>query len=465
MPTAYTPKFVYRHTWLPLLLLFLYYNANLRPIPSGDSLPTVTGAMSLWLDGSFAVDRFASFLKPFAGYFRQEGGRLYGSYPRAQVVVAAPFYAPLLLVPGVRGWDPATLVAAGRVVEKIAASAIAVFCVWIFYRLALLVMEPPVAWWMAAVLGMATPMASTIAQALWSHTLALPFLLGATWCGLRSGMDGMPSARSLRLVAGAAILGGVAYMVRPTEGLFFAGMGLALLVLRRRGSHVLVFAATGFAMIALGQWINPGTQGVSNGAASWSAQVLPVGLQGVLVSPGRGLFVYTPVLLLLAPALWLIRRGISCNETLREAALLAGIFGGGMVFVVASWYGWAGGYCYGPRLLSTTVPFLLLATAPVWPWLPRKRPALYAATALVIAGMFIHYVGVYHYPRGHWDSSPVPAGTGANVARYFDWRDNPVSRSLLAGPATEPYEILGAYWRGGMPEARRVMRTRGVRIY
>lgn len=73
-----------RRVWLPLLLFFLCYNANLRPIPSEDSLPTVTGAISLWLDGTFGVNRFETLLPPFASYFREREGNRYGRWPRAR---------------------------------------------------------------------------------------------------------------------------------------------------------------------------------------------------------------------------------------------------------------------------------------------------------------------------------------------------------------------------------------------
>lgn len=76
----------------------------------------------------------------------------------------------------------------------------------------------------------------------------------------------------------------------------------------------------------------------------------------------------------------------------------------------------------------------------------------------------MNYVRVYHYPRGSWDHLPEPA-TPRNAHRYFDWKDNPISRAFLAGPATEPYEILAAYLRGGPKAAQRVMEQRGVRVY
>src|SRR5690606_30473820 len=139
-----------------------------------------------------------------------------------QVVVASPFYAPLLLIPGVHGWPPEKLVVAGRIIEKIAASSLAVLCVWLFFRIVALSMEAQQALGLGLVRGAATPLASTAAQALWSHALAMPFLLAALYAGLRS----RTASRALLWVLSSAFLDGVAYMVRPTTGLFFSSMGL-----------------------------------------------------------------------------------------------------------------------------------------------------------------------------------------------------------------------------------------------
>lgn len=447
---------------LPLICLFLLYNANMRPIPSGDSLPTVLGAMSLWLDGTLAVDRFQPFLGTQAHYFHWENGHLYGNYPRMQVAVASPLFWPILLVPNAGKLTPEALAVIGRILEKLAASAIAVLCTWLFYLIALRIAERSIAWWLAAAFAIATPVASTVAQALWSHTLALPFLMGAFLLGLMS----RDHRHWAPLVAGSAVLGGVAFMIRPTAGLFFAGMGLAILLARRDWRQVLLFSAVGFLMIWLGINANPGVQGVPSDRSLDVAFGNPFwrGLAGVLLSPGRGLFVYSPVLLLSLPGAWLLWRGY--RQEPRgvgfEILMVSTVLCGGIILITAKWYGWPGGYCFGPRLLTFTVPFLLLLTSPAWPRLKDPLSRRIAAGTLVAFSLFVEYVGVFHYPRGHWDfaydQGSIPHG-------MFDWSDNPISRSFLAGPATEPYWIVWAYATGGESAARRVMAENGVMVY
>src|SRR4030095_8521599 len=90
----------------------------------------------------------------------------------------------------------------------------------------------------------------------------------------------------------------------------------------------------------------------------WSTPLLE-GLGGILLSPGRGLFVYSPVLLcsFLGIALAWRDRG---DPLLR--ALSVGIFP--TLLLYGKWINWWGGGSYGPRLLADLTPFLSVCLVP-----------------------------------------------------------------------------------------------------
>ena len=94
---------------------------------------------------------------------------------------------------------------------------------------------------------------------------------------------------------------------------------------------------------------------------------LAEGLAGLLVSPSRGLFVYSPVLLFsLAGAAAVGRDG--------PPALRALAAGAALVFVLTSkWIMWWGGHTWGPRLLADTLPILCILLGPVTRWLERSQ--------------------------------------------------------------------------------------------
>ena len=108
-----------------------------------------------------------------------------------------------------------------------------------------------------------------------------------------------------------------------------------------------------------------------------------LGLWGLLFSPYRGLFWYTPLALLSVLA-WpgFIRRHRAEGWLLAIVALV-------MVAIFGKWWMWWGGFAWGPRFLVPLAPFLVVILAPwlefgpvrgMWPIL--RRAALIAVLAL-----------------------------------------------------------------------------------
>ncbi|MCO5167034.1 MAG: hypothetical protein M9894_11785 [Planctomycetes bacterium] len=108
----------------------------------------------------------------------------------------------------------------------------------------------------------------------------------------------------------------------------------------------------------------------------------PRGLVGLLLSPGKSLFLFAPPLALAlwrAPALWRAHRGAAL------AALGAGLTA---LLFFASYFYWEGGYAFGPRHLLPVVPLLLLPLACG----PAPRRA--ALGAVVAIGVTVQALGV-----------------------------------------------------------------------
>jgi hypothetical protein len=80
---------------------------------------------------------------------------------------------------------------------------------------------------------------------------------------------------------------------------------------------------------------------------------LIVGLWGLLLSPGKSLFVYSPVILL---GLFSFRRFLDTRKN--EALLSLGII---LAFIVphASWWAWSGDRSWGPRFLLPIIPYFI----------------------------------------------------------------------------------------------------------
>jgi hypothetical protein len=82
------------------------------------------------------------------------------------------------------------------------------------------------------------------------------------------------------------------------------------------------------------------------------------GIAGLLVSPGRGLFLYAPVLLMLLPAAPSFFRHHRIEAALGGAIILAHLL------LYGKWYMWHGGYAWGPRFMVPALPFFVIGMAP-----------------------------------------------------------------------------------------------------
>jgi len=124
---------------------------------------------------------------------------------------------------------------------------------------------------------------------------------------------------------------------------------------------------------------------------------LAKGLFGLWLSPGVGLFVYTPILVLSVIA-W---RGFY-RRWPTEAVLILGLFLLRSAFFGRYW-AWEGGATWGPRHLVPLIPLLLVPIA----FLPRKRWLEVGAVALGAVGVLIQVLGQL-VPYGLYYGTVVP---------------------------------------------------------
>jgi hypothetical protein len=107
--------------------------------------------------------------------------------------------------------------------------------------------------------------------------------------------------------------------------------------------------------------------------------ILWQGIAGLLISPGRGLFLYAPVLLMMLPAT------PSFFRRHRAEAALAGTIILVHLLLYGKWFMWHGGYAWGPRFMVPTLPFFAIGMAPVIEW--ARESTWWRRGFLVLAGL------------------------------------------------------------------------------
>ncbi len=83
------------------------------------------------------------------------------------------------------------------------------------------------------------------------------------------------------------------------------------------------------------------------------------GIAGLIAGPSRGMFWYSPILLLAIPGAHLFWRQARAVFLFCVAISLL------YVLIYGKWYMWHGGYSWGPRFLVPILPFMALLTGPI----------------------------------------------------------------------------------------------------
>ena len=115
-------------------------------------------------------------------------------------------------------------------------------------------------------------------------------------------------------------------------------------------------------------------------------------LRGVLFSPGRSPFVYSPILLVAIPGAWLLYK----KE--RTLALLCLWIIVAYLVTVARVFNWAGGTSWGSRLLTPTVPLFGVLLAPAVHYVWKNKLVLIAVVLLGFAGMSVQIAALMRDP-------------------------------------------------------------------
>jgi len=166
-----------------------------------------------------------------------------------------------------------------------------------------------------------------------------------------------------------------------------------------------------------------------------------VGLWGLLLSPGKSFFLYSPVALL---AFFCLRSFLRYRRN--EALLGLGIC---VLFVLfhARWWSWAGDWAWGPRFLLVITPYVLLPCGVLFEkWSELKRLHRFLAFTLILFSVGIQVLGLAVHPfsyievRGRVLGQLIPLDTG--VLTYWQF----YSESALAQFSPLFSHMAGNWW-------------------
>lgn len=262
-----------------------------------------------------------------------------------------------------------------------------------------------------------TTLASTGATALWSSDLAVLFAALALLLMVR-----MSTGLSLRAWPWLGIVLFLAWFCRPTMALLAPFVLGYLLIRSRRDAWraaavlgLLIAAFMVFSRATYGDWLP-----VYYRPGRLATETFGEALAGHLISPSRGLLVFTPVLVLI-PLLALV----TPSRVRERGGLLIVALGWPIAhwIVVSQHAQWYGGFSYGPRLMTDALPGLFLAIVLLWPATLRTWPSRVVVglgAALAVFGIWIHTVqGLHNEQTLMWNVAPRVEDRPDKV---WDWR-------------------------------------------
>jgi len=246
----------------------------------------------------------------------------------------------------------------------------------------------------------------------------------------------------------------IASMVRYSNGIFAFLVLVYVLSFHREGIWRFILPATLVILpnIVYNLYCFQRVTGGSLYSAAGSPSAILMGLAGLLVSPNRGLFVYSPFFNFSFYGIWKFFKMKMYKE--KPLFLCVAIAIIGHLLLIGFFSGWYGGFCYGPRYLTDTLPFLMLFFLLVVEQILKKKMLRFILTVFLVYSIFVQAIGAFFYPMGKWDS--WPRNVVIYPERVWDWKDNQISRELLAGLGpkfTEEFHRIVYSWYYGFPRA------------
>ncbi|MCS6801554.1 MAG: hypothetical protein RMM58_10610 [Chloroflexota bacterium] len=412
---------------LTIVLAVFGVHAGSEIRSGADSRWTVHLAYSLLRDRDLYLDEYRETLARFDFYFIEEtGGHLVHAYPVAISVLAAPFVAaldpiigPVVPLPSrlLAERGDAELVKFWTIEATIASFWVALAALFVFLT-AQAITSTAGAVVVALAFAFGTTAWSTASRGLWGHAPSLLFLSMAIWLLLQA-----PRRPASAGWAGLPL--GLATAARPQDWLSVVILGgvVALRSRRQLPGYLATLAIAlvpvlGYQLWIYGQPFSP----YSSPTQLLTAANMLEAIAGILISPSRGLFIYSPILLLaLAGA---VARARSGRWTLLDSAFAAVV--ALHTLMIASFVNWWGGHSFGPRLMTDVLPYLMVFLAygveavRRLPAAPRRLAA--ATTALLLAlSVAIHAIGANNYAVNFWNAEPVSVNDAPS--RLWDVRD------------------------------------------
>lgn len=407
-----------------LACMGLYRLAPLRV--QTDSIWSIPTAVSIIREGNIDLDEYRDQARVGVHGIAQHNGRLYNFFPLGPSLAALPYVWPRHAWSMAhrdddktsRSWaknlEPGHLDVGffARAENGVASVYCALAAIFVYLTARRRLTVGP-ALLVATVFAFGTSVFSTASRVLWQHGPSVAALAAIVW--LVSG-ERWNGRRALAL----GCLLGLSYVMRPTNAISVAIIGAWWVLTHPRLSGA---AALGLLSVLVPwaafnhsvwqTWLPPYYQATR---LDLDMRLVGEALLGNLISPGRGLFIFTPVAF--AAVVGVVLKVRAHTLARHELAFLAVLFGHWCA--VSTFPHWWAGHSFGNRFFTDVTPYWAYFLIPTMEWLchPVPRWIRAAMAILAVASLAIHTRGSSRDECWYWNSD-----IDEKPQRLWDWTD------------------------------------------
>jgi len=416
-----------------LLLIFsavFFTHLKSRVTNFTDSRWTIHQAMSLIKEGKLTLDQYAGLVAPDDYRVYRKDGHVLSIYPAGTTLLILPivfisdkalkFCCHFDLYDYLKNNAPTTE-SIVPLLEKLISSAIVALTAVFIFLISRLFLSVPKSLLLAFIFSFCTSAWSTASRSLWQHGPIMLMLAGAIFYLLRYGPKGL-------LVAYPALL--FSCLIRPTSIIFLFGLFLytAFTYRKRLPKGFLLLAVMFIPLVRLlidkdfsysyGNFFDPKVIF----SQFFSLKYLGV-LVSYLISPNRGLLVFSPILLFSFYGVFI---KLKMKDFHAIDWLLLGIILAHFFVTLAFDYGYWGGHSFGPRYFTDIIPCLIYFLIPALNRLSALRGwkrVLFSSSFvfLMMFSFFVHFRGANI--DGTWLWNIYPVDIHSSLSRAWDWQD------------------------------------------
>ncbi|MBD2098814.1 hypothetical protein H6F90_27515 [Trichocoleus sp. FACHB-591] len=477
MQAEKSKNILYIECLLVFTLCCVVYLANKKLISTGDSLPNSLLALNWLKNHTLYFDSFRNnyFFEDYDGlpYFFAESksNHLVSVYPIGAAIVSLPIYLVFSIyldviafiktnitgIPFDFNLANASFEPYRQAFEKLAATLATSLSVVIFYISSRLKFPLATSLVSTFIYAFATNTWMTSSQALWQHTATNLVLASLLLCLLKANRTEKKHLRFLLFLAG--FFCGLLPIIRPTNLLFSIAAILYLVSIYRRTA---LFLLLGLPVSLLGMAWNFYNFGDFLGGYTALGSAYEVtfyrfsfnqflqGFLGLLFSPSRGVFVFSPIVIFCIPGFWQVfKKSKNCqDERLIASLAIAGI----ILFFSYCFYTiwWAGG-SYGPRFISDINPILCYLIGyfidSQFNFVSSNRKIFISSLTVflifLVVSTFSQVLGAFS--KAEWNGLPINVDT--YPVRLWDLKDTQLSRHAksLFFQIAKPIENIAIY--------------------